>query len=103
MLFLDVAGAHGGPYRFQQVPEGAKVSVMGGEFLYVKAEDRQWAIVFASESNNLADDARTRWDEAVKTHGVNRLYTRLNVAASARDSELSDIVAHYDPPMNRRG
>jgi len=101
MTFLDVAGAQGGPYRFQMAGEGDRVSVMGGEYLYVKADARSWEIVFAAESNNLSADAHRRWQEAVSQFGANRLYTRLNVAAAARDSELADILAQYQPPMNR--
>lgn len=101
MNFLDVAGASGGAYRFQLAGEGAPVSVMGGEYVYIRAESRGWTLVYASESNNLSADAHRRWQEAVSQHGANRLYTRLNVAASARDTELADILAQYDPPMNK--
>ena len=101
MSFIDVTGAHGGPYRFQLADEGSRVSVMGGEYLYVRSEARGWTIVFAAESNNLSADAHRRWNEAVSQHGANRLYTRLNVAAAARDAELSDILEQYAPPMNK--
>lgn len=103
MEFIDVTGAASGPYRFQLAGEGSRVSVMGGEYVYVRTDSRGYTVVFAAETNNLSADSHGRWEEAVSRHGANRLYTRLNVAAAARDSELADILAQHTPPMNQGG
>ncbi|HEV2363396.1 MAG TPA: hypothetical protein VGS12_04270 [Caulobacteraceae bacterium] len=89
--FIDVHGASGAVYRFNLLREGHPLSPMGGNFLYVREKTGGYDIVHVGESQSLLADARGQWDQAVKTHGVTHLFSRLNVSERMRKLEHEDI------------
>ncbi|HLZ82813.1 MAG TPA: hypothetical protein VKQ54_04550 [Caulobacteraceae bacterium] len=108
---IDVRGASGGAYRFTRFRDGNPLSAMGGNFIYARpaGSDKETAgggagdgaeMVYAGEAQNLLTDARRLWDQAVATHGVTDLFTRLNISERVRRQELADILAAARPPMN---
>ena len=57
-------------------------------------------MIFTGEAQNLMQDARARWDEAVRRFQAAELFSRLNIAERVRKLELPDIVEASHPPMN---
>lgn len=99
---IDLTGASGTVYRFT-LAEGAKAtSPVAGVFVYVRQSKKtEPLILHIGEAGVLADGAAGRWSEAVKDHDATHLYTRLNVARAARETEMADLMAALDPVMNR--
>jgi len=98
---IDVRGASGAVYRFSLCDQSLLLSPMGGNYLYVRERGTAYDIILAGEGQNLANDARSRWRDAVRSHGATHLFTRLNIAERIRRSEHADIVAIANPAMNR--
>jgi hypothetical protein len=98
---IDVIGATGAAYRFNRVRDDRPLSPMGGNFIYARPSADGCEIVFLGEAQNLMTDARRLWDKAVKDHGAEHLYTRLNVTERMRRQEQGDILAALTPRMNR--
>jgi len=97
---IDVRGASGAVYRFALFQDGRPLSPMGGNFLYVRERGDGYEILLAGEGQNLQENSRVRWSEAVKSHGAAHLFTRLNIAERVRQQEHADIVAASRPVMN---
>jgi hypothetical protein len=97
---IDVRGASGAVYRFAMVREGRALSPIGGNYLYVREAGDTYEIIHAGEGQNLINDARVRWGEAVAAHGALHLFTRLNISEGVRRYEHDDIVAAVRPTMN---
>jgi hypothetical protein len=97
---IDVKGASGAVYRFNLFRDGRPLSPMGGNFIYVREAGEGYEIVLVGEGQNLLTDARTRWGKAAAEHGVQHLFTRLNITERVRVHEHDDIVAAIRPPMN---
>jgi hypothetical protein len=97
---IDVHGASGAVYRFGLVRDGRPLSPIGGNYLYVREAGESFEIVHAGEGQNLLNNARTRWDEAVAAHGPLHLFSRLNISEGIRLHELADILASVHPVMN---
>jgi hypothetical protein len=97
---IDVRGASGAVYRFMRVLGDQPLTRMGGNFIYAKKSDGTWEIVFVGEASNLMSDAHRLWPQAVKDHGAEELFTRLNVTERVRRLEQSDILGVITPPMN---
>jgi len=98
---MDVIGAAGAAYRFVRCRDERPLSPMGGNFIYARGSDDAYEIVFVGEAQNLMTDARRLWDEAVREHGVEHLFTRLNVTERVRRLEQDDILSVLSPPMNQ--
>ena len=97
---IDVRGASGAAYRFTRFREGNPLSAMGGNFLYARESDDITAVLYVGEAQNLLTGARFLWDEAVRDHGAEGLYTRLNISERTRQAEHADILAASVAPMN---
>jgi hypothetical protein len=98
---IDVFGATGAAYRFNRVRDDRPLSPMGGNFIYARDADNGCEILFLGEAQNLMTDARRLWDTAVRDHGAQHLFTRLNVTERVRRQEQSDILAALTPSMNK--
>ena len=73
---------------------------MAGVYLYVsQPPGKPAALVHIGMANSLMNEAALRFPDAVKEFGATGLYTRLNVARWAREAEMADLMAAYDPPM----
>jgi len=98
--YLDVTGGSGKHYRYMAAQ--AQLSPMGGNFLLVRdLPEGRWEIVYAGEAENLSRGVQAQRDEAAAVHGPLQLYTRLNVSKAIRLGEQEDVVAAYEPLMNR--
>jgi hypothetical protein len=98
--FIDVTGASGASYRFMRLKDGRPLSPMGGNYLYARYTAGRFEMIFAGEAQNLMQDSRARWDEAVRRFQAAELFSRLNISERVRQLELADIVDANHPPMN---
>ena len=97
---IDVRGGSGKLYRFRLTNQGRPASAMSGTYAYVRQEGKRGEVLFVGDADNLMNDARSRWDEAVGQHKATHLYVRLNISASVRREELDDILEDHRPVMN---
>jgi hypothetical protein len=97
---IDLRGASSSAYRFTRFRDGNPLSAMGGNFVYARETGDVTTIVFVGEAQNLLTGAQTLWDEAVRDHGAEGLYTRLNISERTRKAEHTDILAGARTPMN---
>jgi len=98
---LDIKGASGRTYRFMLLRDGRPLSPMGGNFVYVRDPEGEVEVIFTDQAQNLLQDARKRWGEAVQMHGDVHLYTRLNISERVRLQEFSDLLEGLTPRMNK--
>lgn len=98
---LDLKGASGRTYRFMLLRDGRPLSPMGGNFVYVRDPEGEAEVIFTDEAQNLLQDAKKRWPEAVQMHGDVHLYTRLNISERVRVQEFSDLLDGLTPRMNK--
>lgn len=97
---IDVRGGSGKLYRFRLAPQGKATSAMSGAYAYVRDQAGGCEVVFVGDADNLMNDARSRWDEAVNHHRATHLFIRLNISAATRKAELEDILEDNRPVMN---
>ena len=84
---LDLTGASGADYRFRRVEDPARLPTTAGNFLYVRWRGSTPQVLCCGAVNSLVE-ASDRWDFAVRSHGAQGLYVRLNVA---RPSDAKSI------------
>ena len=95
---VDLQGASGASYRFRLVADPGQLPASSGNFAYVRWRGAAPQIACCGAVNSLLS-ANRLWDEAVRGHGVEGLYIRLNVARAVRDEEHADLVQKLRPPM----
>jgi hypothetical protein len=98
---LDLQGASGATYRFRLMDRAEQLPTVGGNFVYVSWREERPQVLFCGAANSLSA-ATNYWDEAVRVHGAQSLYIRLNVARAAREVEHTDLVDRLRPPMPPR-
>jgi hypothetical protein len=99
---LDLKGASGRTYRFMLLRDGRPLSPMGGNYVYVRDPEGEAEVIFTDEAQNLLQEARKRWNDAVQMHGEMHLYTRLNISERVRLQEHADLLEALSPTMNSR-
>ena len=97
---IDVRGGSGKLYRFRLAPQGKPASAMSGAYVYVRDSGGQSEVLFVGDADNLMNDARSRWDEAVSQHKATHLFVRLNISGATRKAELDDMLEDSRPVMN---
>ncbi len=97
---IDVRGGSEKLYRFRLAPSGKPTSAMSGAYIYVREDEGRVDVLFVGDADNLMNDARSRWDEAVGKHRATHLFVRLNISAATRKAELEDILEGGRPVMN---
>jgi hypothetical protein len=95
---LDLTGASGANYRFRRVVDPAQLPTTAGNFLYVRWRGTAPQVMCCGAVDSLVE-ANHRWDAAVRAHGAEGLYIRLNVARSTRREEHLDLFTRLRPPM----
>lgn len=95
---IDLQGASGATYRFRLVADPAALPATSGNFVYVRWRGAAAQVACCGAVNSLTSATRL-WDAAVRAHGADGLYVRLNVARAIRDAEHEDLVARQRPPM----
>jgi hypothetical protein len=95
---LDLTGASGASYRFRLVEDPGQLPSTAGNFLYVRWRGSAPQVMCCGAVNSLVE-ASQRWDLAVRAHGAQGLYIRLNIARAKRREEHLDLVTRLQPPM----
>lgn len=95
---LDLTGASGTAYRFRLVEDPAELPATPGNFVYVRWRGSAAQVMCCAAADSLVE-ARNRWDLAVRSHGVQGLYIRLNVARATRVEEYHDLNLRLRPPL----
>lgn len=98
--YVEFRGASGEAFRYMALddvrpPRGA------GNFVLVADPDGQRTLIYAGATEDLSDGWREAWDKAKTAHGETEVFVRLAIARRARDDQQADLVAAYDPPLNR--
>ncbi len=98
---IELAGASGARYRYTALEENRFLPPAGANFVIAKVGAQGAEIVYAGETDNLANQAwKQTLDKARETHKDATILTRLNVTRAVREAEREDLVQHYHPPMN---
>ena len=92
--YVDISGASGGTYRFQNVAVLSKMPASAGNFVLVSDLVNSDAVTCCGSALSLA---RAPLDAIAKDHGNLPVFVRLNISRSVRVSELEDIVARHRP------
>uniref|UniRef100_B0T9E2 Uncharacterized protein n=1 Tax=Caulobacter sp. (strain K31) TaxID=366602 RepID=B0T9E2_CAUSK len=99
---LDLQGASGATYRFRLIADPGQLPATSGNFVYVRWRGSVPQVFCCGAVNSLTSATRL-WDVAVRTHGAEGLYVRLNVARAQRDEEHADLIEKIRPPMSPFG
>jgi len=99
--YIEFHGASGTTYRYLAPDERTSTRMAGG-FVLVRRGDDEPVLLFAGVTDDLAEGWRDALGHAQAQHGDVQVFIHRTVARQARDAEQADIVAAYDPPMNRQ-
>ena len=92
--YVDIRGASGGAYRFQNVAALSKMPASAGNFVLVSDLVNSDAVTCCGSALSLA---RAPLASISQDHGNLPVFVRLNISRSVRVSELEDIVARHRP------
>lgn len=96
--FIDLEGASGARYRFRLWPAAGSHAPIAGNYAVVREEGGKLKVVGLGQSLDLS---RCR-PEATKGRGPGvHLFTRLNVARAARETEHEDLAARLKVDRRR--
>jgi hypothetical protein len=98
--YIEFHGASGAVYRYL-APDDRTATRMAGGFVLVSRGAEGPILLYAGVTDDLAEGWREAWAAAQAQHDNVQIFIHRTVARQARDAELTDIVAAYDPPMNR--
>jgi hypothetical protein len=99
---IEIAGASGARYRYTPLEEDRFVPPAGANFLIAELTAQGLEVVYAGETDNLANQAwRKALEEARRTKPNVKLLTRLNVTRAVREAEQADLIEQFHPPMNQ--
>jgi hypothetical protein len=88
--FIDLEGASGAKYRFRLWPAGESHAPMAGNYAVVREDRGKTKIVALGQSLDLSGCRA----EALRGRGPGvQVFTRLNVARAARETEHDDLSA----------
>ena len=99
---IELAGASGARYRYTSMEENRFLPPAGANFVIAKVTNEGAEVVFAGETDNLANQTwRGPLEKAREAYGdATTVLTRLNVTRAVREAERADLVQQYHPPMN---
>jgi hypothetical protein len=96
--FLDLVGASGASYRFRQVEGGYPPT--GGNFVFAREEAGALRVVCCGKAPVLIPaQIEKAWVKDELALPGDRLFFRLNVSTSTRDSEHEDLVEGLPRPF----
>ena len=98
--YIEFHGASGAVYRYL-APDDRTATRMAGGFVLISRGDDGLLLLFAGVTDDLAEGWREAWAAAQAQHDNVQIFIHRTVARQARDAEQADIIAAYDPPMNR--
>jgi len=98
----EIAGKSGARYRYMSFEEDRFLPPAGANFVIAKMTKEGPTVVFAGETDNLANQTwRSELEKARAAYGRDAaILTRLNVTRAVREAERSDLIAQHEPPMN---
>ena len=97
----ELAGKSGARYRYTSFEEDRFLPPAGANFVIAKITKEGPTVVFAGETDNLANQSwRTALEKARAAYGDAAILTRLNVTRAVREAERTDLIAQHQPPMN---
>jgi hypothetical protein len=98
---VEISGASGQSYAFTRLEHDSPLRAVGATYLIAEPAKAGWRILFAGETNNLADPSwRASLDAARPEYPKAECLIRLNVSRSVREAEIADIVQQHAPPRN---
>jgi hypothetical protein len=99
---IELAGASGARYRYTSMEENRFLPPAGANFVIAKVTKEGAEVVFAGETDNLANQTwRGPLEKAREAYGGDTtVLTRLNVTRAVREAERQDLLQQYHPPMN---
>lgn len=99
---IELAGASGARYRYTSMDENRFLPPAGANFVIAKVSKEGAEVVFAGETDNLANQTwRQPLEKAREAYGEGAtVLTRLNVTRAVREAEKADLLQQYHPPMN---
>jgi hypothetical protein len=74
---------------------------MAGGYVLVSRQADGPVLLYAGVTEDLGEGWREVWDLAQSQYDNVQVFIHRTVSRQVRDNELADIVAAYDPPMNR--
>jgi hypothetical protein len=98
--YIEFHGASGAIYRYLAPDDRTATRMAGGYVLVSRGADGP-TLLYAGVTDDLAEGWREAWATAQALHANVQIFIHRTVARQARDAEQADIVAAYDPPMNR--
>lgn len=99
---IDLVGQSGAHYRYQTLDEKRFLPPAGANFVIAEVKGREARIVYAGETDNLADQAwRGTLERAREEFAKAQVLTRLNVTRAVRKAEQADLIEAHQPPMNQ--
>lgn len=99
---IEFAGKSGARYRYTPLEEDRFIPPAGANFVIADVSHDGLSIVYAGETDNLANQAwRRPLEEARKTYAEAKVLTRLNVTRAVREAERADLIEQHQPPMNQ--
>jgi hypothetical protein len=98
--YIEFHGASGAIYRYL-APDDRSAARMAGGYVLVSRVEETPVLLYAGVTDDLGDGWRDAWMIAQEGHENVQVFIHRTVSRQIRDMELSDIVAAYDPPMNR--
>jgi uncharacterized protein related to proFAR isomerase len=99
---IEFAGKSGARYRYTPLEEGRYAPPAGANFVIAEVKPEGASIVYAGETDNLANQAwREPLEEARKTWAEASVLMRLNVTRAVREAERTDLIEEHQPPMNQ--
>ena len=99
---IEFAGKSGARYRYTPLEEERFAPPAGANYVIAELTAEGASIVYAGETDNLANQAwREPLEAARKTHADVQVLMRLNVTRAIREAERADLVEQYQPPMNQ--
>jgi hypothetical protein len=95
---VEIVGKSGQSYAFTRLEGEAFLRQIGVTYLIAAPTQTGWRVLFAGETNNLADGAwRPTLAAERKRAPQAECLIRLNVSRSVREAEVSDIAAEPSP------
>ena len=97
----ELAGKSGARYRYTSFEEERFLPPAGANFVIAKITKDGPTVVYAGETDNLANQTwRAALEKAKAAYGDASILTRLNVTRAVREAERIDLIAQHEPPMN---
>jgi hypothetical protein len=101
---FELAGKSGARYRYSPLQEDRFLPPAGANFVIARVTAEGATIVFAGETDNLANQVwRATLEKARAAHEDAVVLTRLNVTRAVREAERVDLIEEHQPPMNLAG